>query len=106
MNAALTASGVRLGDVFRVLAVAWDVVDSYGHRPLPAEVVPLVALALARYGMKFNLSSLQLDSLAKRVRAGGCMQLPHVEGAEGLLVKGRGPPRDPSLPLARSLSSG
>ena len=67
MNAAPTASGVRLGDAFRVLAVAWDVVDSYGHRPLPAEVVPLVALALARYGMKFNLSSLQLDSLAKRV---------------------------------------
>ena len=107
MNAALTASGVRLrlGDVFRVLAVAWDVVDSYGHRPLPAEV-PLVALALARYGMKLNLSSLQLDSLAKHMRAGGCMHLPHVEDAEGLLVKGRGPPGDPSLPLARSLSSG
>ena len=105
MNAALTASGVRLGDVFRVLAVASDVVDSYGHRPLPAEV-PLVALALARYGAKLNLSSLQLDSLAKHMRAGGCMHLPHVEDAEGLLVKGRGPPGDPSLPLARSLSSG
>ena len=83
MNAALTASGVRLrlGDVFRVLAVAWDVVDSYGHRPLPAEV-PLVALALARYGMKtFLLTTVQLDSLAKHMRAGGCMHLPRVEDA-------------------------
>ena len=105
MNAALTASGVRLGDVFRVLAVASDVVDSYGHRPRPAEV-PLVALALARYGMKLNLSSLQLDSLAKHLRAGGCVHMPHVEDAEGPLAKGRGPPGDPSLPLARSFSSG
>ena len=105
MNAAPTASGVRLGDVFRVLAVAWDVVDSYGHRPLPSEV-PLVALALARYGMKLNLSSLQLDSLAKHLRAGGCMHSPRVEDVESLLAMRRGPPGAPSLPLARSFSSG
>ena len=70
MNAALTASGVRLGDVFRVLAVASDVVDSYGHRPRPAEV-PLVALALARYGVKFNLSSLPSRRVFALVARGG-----------------------------------
>ena len=89
MNAALTASGVSGGDVFRVLACAWDVVDSLGHRPLPAEV-PLLALAIARYGIKFHLTSGQQESLAKHVRAGGCMHLPHVEDAEGLLVMRRG----------------
>ena len=105
IKAELTASCLSGGDEFRVLAVVCDVVLAYGQRPfLPADV-PLVALALARYGMKLNLSSLQLDSLAKHMRAGGCMHLPHVEDAEGLLVKGRGPPGDPSLPLARSLLS-
>ena len=33
---ALTASGVRLGGVFRVLAVAWDVVDSLLRPPAPS----------------------------------------------------------------------
>ena len=105
IKAGLTAACLSGGDVFRVLAVVCDVVESYGQRPLPAEV-PLLALALARYGMTFNLSSLQPDSLAKHTRAGGCMHLSRAEDAEGLLVKGRGLPGDPSLPLARSLSSG
>ena len=85
MNAALTASGVSGGDVLRC---------------------PMLALAIARYGINFHFTSGQQESLAKHVRAGGCMHLPRAEDAEGLLVKGRGPPGDPSLPLARSLSSG
>ena len=102
IKAELTASCLSGGDEFRVLAVVCDVVLAYGQRPfLPADV-PLVALALARYGMKtFLLTKVQLDSLAKHMRAGGCMHLPR-----GVLVMRRGPPGAPSLPLARSFSSG
>ena len=91
IKAELTASCLSGGDEFRVLAVVCDVVLAYGQRPfLPADV-PLVALALARYGMKtFLLTTVQLDSLAKHMRAGGCMHLPRVEDAEGLLVMRRG----------------
>ena len=103
IKAELTASCLSGGDEFRVLAVVCDVVLAYGQRPfLPADV-PLVALALARYGMKtFLLTKVQLDSLAKHMRAGGCMHLPRVEDAESLLVMRRGPPGAPELPRRRS----
>ena len=105
IKAGLTAACLSGGDVFRVLAVVCDVVESYGQRPLPAEV-PLLALALTRYGMNFLLTRVQLDSLAKHLRAGGCMHSPRVEDVESLLAMRRGPPGAPSLPLARSFSSG
>ena len=43
--------------------------------------VPLLALAIARYGVKFHLALVQQESLD-----GGCMHLPRVEDVEGSLV--------------------
>ena len=53
---------------WRSRGTSWSL--SYGHRPLPAEV-PLVALALARYGVKFNLSSLPSRRGSALVARGG-----------------------------------
>ena len=86
MHAALTASGVSGGDMLRVVACACDVVDSLLERPLPAEV-PLVALAVARYGVKYVVTLEQQDSLAHHIRVAGCMHLPRVENVERFLLR-------------------
>ena len=89
MHAALTASGVSGGDMLRVVACACDVVDSLVARPLPAEV-PLVALAVARYGVKYVVTKDQQESLAHHIRVAGCMHLPLVENVERFLLKRAG----------------
>ena len=62
-----------------------DVVETLRPEPLPADVA-LLALAVVRYSLKFELSGEQLEALVEHFRAGGCLHLPNVQEVECLLV--------------------
>ena len=101
MHAALTTSGVSGGDLLRIVACACDLVDSLLKQPLPVEE-PLMALAVARYGLRSILTSEQRQALAHHVCPGGCMHLPHctVEHVERSCGRALHSDRDPTGPGA------
>ena len=86
-SAAITASGVTAGSVFRALGCAHDVLDRVCQLPLPSDV-PLLALGVARYCLKLELTQDLLHRLGAHFRAGGCLHMPGVETVECLLVMG------------------
>ena len=85
LRAALTASGVSVGSVCRAVGCGLDVCDRLSSQPLPADV-PLLGLALARYSLKFELTTDQVDALGEHFRAGGCLHKPGVESVECLMA--------------------
>ena len=48
--------------------------------------VALLALAVVRCSLKFELTGDQLHALAEHFRAGGCLHLPDVQEVECVLV--------------------
>ena len=84
-RALLAACGVGEGTQCRALGCALDVVEKLRPEPLPADVA-LLALAVVRYSLKFELSGDELDALAEHFRAGGCLHLPDVQEVECVLV--------------------
>ena len=85
LRAALTASGVSAGSVCRAVGCGLDVCDRLSSQPLPADV-PLLGLALARYSLKFELTTDQVHALGENFREGGCLHKPGVERVECLLA--------------------
>ena len=85
LTAALTASGVSVGSVRRAVGCGLDVCDRLSSQPLPADV-PLLGLALARYSLKFELTTDQVNALGENFRAGGCLRKPGVARVECLLA--------------------
>ena len=85
LMAALTASGVSDGSVYRAVGCGLDFCDRLSSQPLPADV-PLLGLALARVSLKFELTKDQVDALGENFRAGGCLHKPGVERVECLLA--------------------
>ena len=85
LRAALTASGVSVGSVWRAVGFGLDLCDGLRSQPLLADV-PLLGLALARYSLKFELTTDQVDALGENFRAGGCLHKPGVERVECLLA--------------------
>ena len=84
-RALLAHCGVGEGTHCRALGCALDVVETLRPEPLPADVA-LLALAVVRYSLKFELSGEQLEAMVEHFRAGGCLHLPHVQEVECVLV--------------------
>ncbi len=68
-----TAAGVCLGSLFRAAASVWDTVDRLNKCRLPAadDLELLLALALARWGVKLQLKASEMQAFAHELSEGG-----------------------------------
>ncbi len=81
-------TGVGIGNLCRAAACAVDFVDVLCARPLPTDA-PLLALALARWGLKFELCQEVLERLRGEFMPGGHLHMPGVGDVEAWLLLAR-----------------
>ncbi len=103
-----TASGVALGrflgSLSRAESCAWDITELLKTGPLPADT-ELLALGLARRGLKLEFVEAGLRVLSRDLGAGGRLHMPGVDAVEEWIEEAARRQRDRPVPLPGAAAS-
>ncbi len=103
-----TASGVALGSFLgslcRAESCAWDITELLKTGPLPADT-ELLALGLARRGLKLEFVEAGLRVLSRDLGAGGRLHMPGVDAVEEWIEEAARRQRDRPVPLPGAAAS-